>query len=234
MSDVQTTPAILIGNGPSLDSVDLSLFKNCITFAVNRIHLLYDSTDWRPTYFVIEDFDEENWSKMASEAYWHSQQGYECWYREDIRDENPHLTWSDNVHFFPKCEPPHPRDNEKGFGDDRRRWHLPEICVVGGSGMVSIQLAILKGYNPLYLVGHDGNYKLGQGSNFEGYKPGGYGKEWYVQQRNRLMGQAHDACWHWCQEHDIEIYQTNPNSAFPQYPTVDINEAQKIINKCSS
>jgi hypothetical protein len=213
----------LIGNGPSLDNIDLDLFKNRITFAVNRIHLKYDSTDWRPTYYVIEDFDERNWSKMFKEAEWHSKQGYECWFREDIRDEYP-IDWPDHVHFFPKCDPPHPRDNERGFGDDRRRWHLPEICVVGGSGIVSIQVAILKGYNPIYLVGHDGDYVLGHGSNFKGYVADGLGKEFYIQQRNKRLAQAHDACWHWCQEHDIKIYQTNPHSAFTQYPVVGLGE----------
>jgi len=218
--------AFLIGNGASLDKINLDLFLNKTTFATNRIHLKYRQTRWRPTYYVIEDFDEENWFQMEKEARFHAELGYECWFRDNLRDESDY-EWGDNVHFFPKCDPPHPRDNERALGNDARRWHLPEICVLGGSGIVSIQIAILKGYNPLYLVGHDGNYQLGHGSNFEGYTQGGYGKLHYVMQRNKLLHMGHDACWHWCQEHGIDIYQTNPDSEFKQYPYVPIKHALK-------
>lgn len=218
-------PAFCIGNGPSLDNIDLDRFTNHITFAVNRIQLLYEKFTWRPDYYFIEDFDERNWHKMFDEAKFHAEQGYPCYLREDICDEVLDYVWPANVTFFPKCNPVHPRDNERGFGDDRRRWHLPEVCVFGGSGLVSIQYAVLMEYNPIYLVGHDGDYKLGQGSNFSGYIADGLGSEYYVHQRNRRLHQAHDACWQWCQEHDIEIYQTNPDSAFTQYPVVSLDEA---------
>lgn len=43
----------LIGNGPSLSSNDLELIKDEISFAMNRIPLLYESTSWRPTYYLF-------------------------------------------------------------------------------------------------------------------------------------------------------------------------------------
>ena len=46
----------VIGNGPSLMASDLDKLKGEITFASNRIYKIFDSTDWRPTYFTI--FDE--------------------------------------------------------------------------------------------------------------------------------------------------------------------------------
>lgn len=215
-------PIFCIGNGPSLDNIDLDRFIGHDTIAVNRIHLKYPNTRWRPTYYVIEDFDERNWGKMYDEAMLHAKEGYPCYYRADMQDHYPN--WPPNVEFFPKCNPVHPRDNERGFGDDRRRWHLPEICVFGGSGLVSIQLAILMNYNPIYLVGHDGHYKLGHGSNFKGYVEDGIGHQHYVEGRNKRLHQAHDACWVWCQENGREIYQTNPDSAFSFYPVVPLEE----------
>jgi hypothetical protein len=47
--------AFLIGNGPSLTAADLSLLKDEITFASNKIYLIYDQTDWRPTYLTCCD-----------------------------------------------------------------------------------------------------------------------------------------------------------------------------------
>src|SRR5699024_7865108 len=45
----------IIGNGPSLRAEDLDKLKNEITFACNRINLIFDQTDWRPTYYCITD-----------------------------------------------------------------------------------------------------------------------------------------------------------------------------------
>ncbi len=43
---------VIIGNGPSLRSMDLSFLKHEITFGMNRINLLRKSVDFTPTYFV--------------------------------------------------------------------------------------------------------------------------------------------------------------------------------------
>jgi glycosyltransferase involved in cell wall biosynthesis/MoaA/NifB/PqqE/SkfB family radical SAM enzyme len=43
---------VIIGNGPSLNKTDLSLLKNEYTFGLNKIYLLFDRIDWRPTFYV--------------------------------------------------------------------------------------------------------------------------------------------------------------------------------------
>ena len=43
---------VIIGNGPSLKNMDLSLIRDEITFGMNRIYLLFSKIDFRPTYFV--------------------------------------------------------------------------------------------------------------------------------------------------------------------------------------
>jgi hypothetical protein len=47
----------IVGNGPSLKAEDLHwLNKNKIPcFGVNKIHLIYPQTEWRPTFYVCED-----------------------------------------------------------------------------------------------------------------------------------------------------------------------------------
>lgn len=45
----------ILGNGPSLKTVNLNLLKDYFTFATNKIYLAFDSTDWRPTYYVCMD-----------------------------------------------------------------------------------------------------------------------------------------------------------------------------------
>ena len=43
----------LVGNGPSLNDMDLDLLENEDTIAMNRIELIYEKTKWRPTYYFF-------------------------------------------------------------------------------------------------------------------------------------------------------------------------------------
>ncbi|MBU6158092.1 MAG: DUF115 domain-containing protein [Bacteroidetes bacterium] len=45
----------LIANGPSLKSMNLHLLKNEITFGLNRIYLLKDELNFEPTYHIISN-----------------------------------------------------------------------------------------------------------------------------------------------------------------------------------
>jgi hypothetical protein len=45
----------LMGNGPSLNKMDLELFKNEIIFASNSVFLLFDRLSWRPNYYSCVD-----------------------------------------------------------------------------------------------------------------------------------------------------------------------------------
>lgn len=47
----------IVATGPSLSIEDVELLKNEITFGVNGITRMYSSTDWRPTYYAICDFN---------------------------------------------------------------------------------------------------------------------------------------------------------------------------------
>lgn len=47
--------AFIIGNGPSLNKTDLSHLKNETTFGMNRIYLMFEQTDFRPTYHVVSN-----------------------------------------------------------------------------------------------------------------------------------------------------------------------------------
>ncbi len=45
----------VIGNGPSLAIADLERLTGEVTFASNKIYLLFEQTPWRPSYYVAED-----------------------------------------------------------------------------------------------------------------------------------------------------------------------------------
>ena len=45
----------IIGNGPSLKLSDVELLGNEYTFASNKIFLFFEQTQWRPTFYSVED-----------------------------------------------------------------------------------------------------------------------------------------------------------------------------------
>ncbi len=47
----------LIGNGPSLNKTPLELLEDEYTFGVNRIYLLFDRINWRPTFYTVNDWE---------------------------------------------------------------------------------------------------------------------------------------------------------------------------------
>lgn len=60
----------IVGNGPSLSPDDLEvLHKNNIpTFGFNRIFLMFEKTNWRPTYYISQDEKMlKNCTKQVSE-----------------------------------------------------------------------------------------------------------------------------------------------------------------------
>lgn len=149
----------VIANGSSLNNTPLHLLNNEITYAMNRIHLHYDKTDWRPTYYLMVDYNQQN-----PRNYWH-----DCirahwdtpkWLWEGFRNgdkgfsdlepigEVPNTTW------IPRCKKHHyyMADNHMKRAES---WHTPEICTAfSGIGAV-LQLAWMNGATEIYIVGAD-------------------------------------------------------------------------------
>lgn len=127
---------VIIGNGPSLNKMDLSFLKNEITFGMNRIYLLCDKWQFMPTYYVsvnslvIEQSVEEI-RKMPSPKFL-SLSGY------------PYLKDADQVLFLKGLETPaFSRNPEEGV------WEGHTVT------FVAMQLAYYMGFSEVYLIGVD-------------------------------------------------------------------------------
>lgn len=46
-------------------------------------------------------------------------------------------------------------------------WHFPQICKLGGSIPMTIQLAVQEGFDELYLIGCDLGHKAGSDNHFD-------------------------------------------------------------------
>ena len=167
------TRAFIVGNGPSLAHTNLDLLVGEVSFATNRISLIYDKTDWRPTHYVRSEGPE-----LMGLPH------YSLW-EDDIRYHvgNPDIEVWCNFHFLQYVDIE--GGNTSGlktcthylsqFDDPYSpfMWHLPYICSYGSSVHVAMQIAVTKGYGPLYLIGCDLGYSDKSPSHFtEEYEVG--------------------------------------------------------------
>lgn len=149
----------VIATGPSLTIEDLELLKDEYTFGMNSICLAYDKTDWRPTFFGVQD------KKVYG----------------IIKDKLDHRVISfipgsltgkgkleDNIVPFPCNSYYH--DFELRY-DVRLFSRFSDDCyriVYDGYSITHslLQIAIYLGFEEIYLLGADCNYVAGEKQHF--------------------------------------------------------------------
>lgn len=141
----------IIGNGPSLKASDLDILndKNIISFASNRIHTIYKSTDWRPTFITISD---ESVITDVSVL-------------EEIENAHPKMFFTKSQfsfyvkkYKFPKCIIP-AKCSRKYLNSPYFAKNLEQgIYDIATVTFFSLQIAAYMGFKKIYLIGMDNRY----------------------------------------------------------------------------
>lgn len=141
----------IIGNGPSLNQIDLSLLKNEYTFAVNSIYYKTRETGFTPTFFVVEDSSviKENLEEIVN---------YKApfkFFPSIYQSLHPKVA---GTYFFPL---------NRGFYDKfspnyaipRFSTDVSKVAYCGQSvTYINLQLAYYMGFTEVYLIGMDFSY----------------------------------------------------------------------------
>ena len=147
----------IIGNGPSLTSDDLDTLKahKEITFAFNRIYHIFDSTSWRPTYYISQDEKmlagcqeevgeiEAEMKFIPAELEWYS----------GIKIKGRTLFHLENCDFSKKPL----------FSEDIAKRIYNSRTVV----YTAIQIAVYMGFKEIYLIGVDHHFHTSMNSKGE-------------------------------------------------------------------
>lgn len=138
----------VIGTGPSLTPDDLEKLQGEITFGSNRIFEMFDRTDWRPTYYINQDY--KLICKFAREI-------------KDIRvarkflpvDVRSLMGEEKNVSYFVlRHKDFYP--GESDFSVHINRFVGQGFTVTYGA----IQIAYYMGFSKVFLLGIDHNYSV--------------------------------------------------------------------------
>lgn len=138
----------IVGNGPSLNSMNLAPLQGEITFGMNRIYLGFERFGFRPTYYTVEDVfvAEDNSAEINALS------GMVKFLPLDLAHclaDDAETCWVD----FQRLYKPYPQFSEDAA--EKIYW---------GSTVtyLAIQLAYYMGCDPIYLIGVDFDYKVPQ------------------------------------------------------------------------
>lgn len=151
----------LVGNGPSLNDMNLDLLENEDSIAMNRIELIYPKTKWRPTYYI---FCSSNcgdgrwgveWSKSIIKASKEEKTQPLIWDKYKSIIENNSKESIDESTIYLKSF------TENKIGDDSCfSTNAEERLDKSGTSMnVALQLAYYMEYDEVYLIGCDSNWE---------------------------------------------------------------------------
>lgn len=145
----------IMGNGPSLNQMNLELFMNDIVWGSNRCYLLFDRIEWRPKFYVAIDKRVVPDNAIEIDNLKNQLPGILFFYPVIFR-YNRTLKSASNVYWY----------NEVFLNEDNLPYTMfssnaSEFVYSARTVTVAmLQLAVHLGFNPIYLIGCDTNYTV--------------------------------------------------------------------------
>lgn len=201
----------VVATGPSLKLEDLQLIKNEYSFSMNSIVLSYKDTDWRPTYYAIQDC--RGYNKL----------------KESIKNANMKYIFCgiSNKRFTPDMDvdyipfPLNLLDHGKATSNHMNKFSDDCYKVVYDGHSITysvIQLAVYMGFKEIYLLGVDCNYaNKGKDHIVE-----------YIRQEVPdaafLMQESYKVAKKYADNHGIKIYNASRGGSLEVFEKVTLEE----------
>ena len=151
----------IIGNGPSLNKIDLSMLQTEFSFGVDGIFYKTDETGFRPTFYVVEDSHviKDNLDRINSYDVPHK--FFPTHYRKLITKKNNTAFFRMNTGYYNQKSPNFmvPR-----FSTDASR----RVFCAQSVTMINLQLAYYFGFYEVFLIGMDFDYKIPDSAELNG------------------------------------------------------------------
>jgi hypothetical protein len=144
----------IVGNGPSLNKMDLSLLENEYSFAVNGIFYKTKEMGFRPSFYMVEDShvikdNLEEIDKFHPKIH----RFFPTEYKELLKDRDDTSFFTMNRGFYERASP--------NFGIPRFSTDFALRGYCGQSvTMLNLQLAFYMGFSEVYLIGMDFSYNI--------------------------------------------------------------------------
>ena len=150
----------LVGNGPSLNDMNLDLLENEDTMAMNRIDLLFPKTKWRPTYYIFCSSNCEHgewgdkWSRSILNVSREEKTTPIIWSRfKNSIERNGGGTLPEKTLWLNSMS-----ENQIGTDEQFSTDAFKRLDKSGTTMNVALQLAYYMNYEEVYIIGCDSNW----------------------------------------------------------------------------
>jgi hypothetical protein len=212
----------VIGNGPSLTAADLTLLKDDVSIASNRINLIYPDTPWRPLFVTVSD--PLVWAKHAQEI---------CASNDQVVTTSNLFAPAEYRHKVNLSRAIGPCINVKhGFTTDHSLGSYSGYTVT----FLNLQIAAHLGLNPIYIIGcdhyygtqqHSGNTlripKAHEGERLHFHKDYRKAGEVALSAPIDLMNAAYDIACRELQANGFEVYNATRGGYLEAFPRVELD-----------
>lgn len=142
----------ILGNGPSLNRIDLAKLQGEISFGVNSIFLMTQTNGFLPTYYVVEDNLVFTENQQAIDAYAGVTKILPKVYAEKLACRDECFVFDMDTSFYNRRDPARyavPQFNREG----EARFYCGQSVT-----FINMQLAYYMGFEQVVLVGMDFSY----------------------------------------------------------------------------
>lgn len=185
----------IVGNGPSLNKLDLSKLENEYSFAVNGIFYKTEEVGYTPTFYMVEDSHVVN-DNLEEINKFHPQihRFFPTEYKNKLTDHSNTSFFTMNRGFYETKSP--------NYRIPRFSTDFAEKGYCGQSvTMLNLQLAFYMGFTEVYLIGMDFSYVIPESAKVTGlsiesteddenhFHPDyfGKGKKWHDPQLEQVL-----------------------------------------------
>ena len=206
----------IVGNGPSLTLEQLETIKNEDCFGANRIYKMFEKTDWRPKYYVIQD----RYDSTAESVY--EKINVDVFFVSDIY-------WKEHGMKNPNAICYHTKRNLKQsnkipFSNDVSKYIQTASTVT----YTMIQLAVYMGYKKIYLIGMDHTYanitndkgEIIKRNNVKSHVFGDENEKEVVANIS-YMEAAYKSAADYCEKNNVEIYNATIGGKLEVYKRIN-------------
>ena len=153
--------AVIIGNGPSLNELDLTRLKSENTIAVNAIFYAESKMGFDPTYYVVEDTAVMRDNLEAVVAYQAGHKFFPSIYRDMVGEHENVTYFMMNRGFYEPLSPDYciPRFS---FDPAQRIYSGQSVTII------NLQIAYHLGFEEVVLIGMDFSYTVPPEAHREG------------------------------------------------------------------
>lgn len=221
----------IMGNGPSLNAMNLELLRNEVVWGLNKCNLLFERISWRPALHV--GVDRVVIPDMRDDLLQMCRDLPETRFFLPLYFvETGLIPVRENMVLFRDTEPAPEKGPAGVFSNDAAEYVYKSKTVA----IVALQLAAFLGFNPIYLIGCDTNYTVPQSVEREGemtlrstqdddpnhFAPNYFGKSALWRDPNpEAMLRNYEMVAQIAQERGLQIFNATVGGKLEAFPRVD-------------